>query len=56
LEKTGLTVEEYQRLTIERYDELLVCRTGVYILPVLQGYQPEEYVSHIRQYGDRLRV
>src|SRR5436853_7177742 len=39
-EKTGLTVADHQRLTIERYDELLQCDTGVYILPVLQGYQP----------------
>ena len=31
LEKTGLTVEAHQRLTIERYDELLACDTGVYI-------------------------
>src|SRR5690349_17785232 len=30
LEKTGLTVAEHQRLTIERYDELLACDTGVY--------------------------
>jgi hypothetical protein len=56
LEKTGLTVEDHQRLTIERYDELLACDTGVYILPVLQGYQPSEYVSHLKQYGDRLRT
>jgi hypothetical protein len=54
LEKTGLTVLDHQRLTIERYDELLQCGTGVYILPVLQGYLPEEYVSHIRQYGARV--
>ena len=53
-EKTGLTVLDHQRLTIERYDELLRCATGVYIMPVLQGYFPEEYVSHIRQYGARL--
>jgi hypothetical protein len=53
-EKTGLTIADHQRLTIERYDELLGCTTGVYILPVLQGYQPEEYVAHIRQYGNRL--
>jgi hypothetical protein len=53
-EKTGLTTADHQRLTIERYDELLGCATGVYILPVLQGYLPEEYVSHIQQYGDRL--
>jgi hypothetical protein len=55
-EKTGLTVAEHQWLTIERYDALLACDTGVYIMPVLQGYQPTEYVSHIRQYGDRLRT
>jgi hypothetical protein len=23
-------------------------------MPVLQGYAPEEYVTHIRQYGERL--
>lgn len=54
LNKTGLTVAEHQRLTIERYDALLRCETGCYIMPVLQGYEPEEYVSHIRQYGARL--
>lgn len=54
LKITGLTITEHQRLTIERYDDLLKCDTGVYIIPVLQGYAPEDYVSHIRQYGDRL--
>jgi hypothetical protein len=53
LAQTGLTVADHQRRTIERYDEL-VPLTDVYILPVLQGYQPQEYVSHIRQYGERL--
>ncbi len=43
-------------MTIERYDALLVEQTGAYILPVLQGYRPEEYVDHIRQYGDRLSL
>lgn len=51
---TGLAVAEHQRLTIERYDALLRCETGCYIMPVLQGYTPEEYVSHIDQYGERL--
>lgn len=56
LERTGLTIAEHQRLTIERYDELLTCDTGgIYIMPVLQGYAPEDYVSHIRQYGERLK-
>lgn len=55
LERTGLTVADHQRLTIERYREILACDTaGVTIMPVLQGYQPHEYVSHIRQYGDLL--
>jgi hypothetical protein len=58
LAKTGKTVAEHQRLTIERYDAIhaelqrLGCTT--YLMPVLQGYQPHEYVSHIRQYGERL--
>lgn len=54
LAKTGLTVRDHQRLTVERYDMLLQAGTGVYIMPVLQGYKPEEYVEHIRMYGDRL--
>lgn len=54
--KTGLSVAEHQRLTIERYDELLACDTGgVYIMPVLQGFAPADYVSHLRQYAERLK-
>lgn len=55
LEKTGLTVADHQRLTIERYDALMVYEPPAYIMPVLQGYQPCEYVDHIRKYGARLR-
>lgn len=55
LKKTGLTIPEHQRLTIERYDALLAEEPGVYIMPVLQGYSPSEYVRHIRDYGDRLK-
>jgi hypothetical protein len=56
LKRTGLTVPEHQRLTVERYDELDLAWdvAGVYILPVLQGYAPQDYVAHIRQYGARL--
>jgi hypothetical protein len=54
LDKTGLTIAEHQELTIARYDELLRCETGVYIMPVLQGYEPQDYVSHLHQYGERL--
>lgn len=52
--KTGLSVAEHQRLTVERYDALLACETGVYIMPVLQGFTPAEYVAHVQLYGDRL--
>lgn len=55
LAQTGLTVPDHQRLTIERYDTLLSECLPVYLMPVLQGYQPREYVAHIRQYGDRLQ-
>lgn len=56
LQLTGLTVAAHQRLTIERYGALLACETGgTYIMPVLQGYAPDDYVSHIRQYGARLQ-
>jgi hypothetical protein len=54
LGKTGKTVLEHQRLTIQRYDRLLRCTEGVTIIPVLQGYAPAEYVTHIAMYGDRL--
>lgn len=59
LKRTGLTVADHQRLTIERYDVLRAAwshlgNAGVPILPVLQGYTPQEYVDHVRAYGDRL--
>jgi len=55
LTKTKMSVRQHQFLTIERYDQLLAEDTGVYILPVLQGYTPSSYVDHIRMYGDRLK-
>lgn len=55
LKITGLTIPEHQRLTIERYDALLAEQTGVYILPVLQGFAPVDYMMHVIQYGDRLK-
>lgn len=54
LNKTGLTIAEHQRLTIQRYDEL-ISLTSVPIMPVLQGYAPSDYVNHLHQYGNRLK-
>lgn len=83
LAKTGLTIDDHQRLTIERYDKIRaalrsrrpVRRRGVprprpyriaprrlhrrprtYLMPVIQGYAPADYVAHIRRYGDRLAL
>lgn len=55
LARTGLTVADHQRLTIERYDAIKAAGTGgVYLMPVLQGWTPDDYIAHIRAYGDRL--
>lgn len=54
LNRTGLTVSEHQRLTIERYDQLLACGSPAPIMPVLQGYQSSDYLSHLQQYDARL--
>lgn len=55
VERTGLSVAEHQRLTVERYDALRAEDTdGIYIMPVLQGYQPADYVRHVGMYGARL--
>lgn len=55
LKRTGLTIADHQRLTIERYDALVAENLPVALMPVLQGYAPEDYVRHIRAYGDRLK-
>jgi len=54
LKITGMSVEEHQALTIERYDSLSEIVQGCYLMPVLQGWQAEEYVRHVRDYGARL--
>lgn len=62
LEKTGLTIADHQRLTIERYDALVEALDRLFggvcpfpVIPVLQGYSPADYVRHLHAYGDRLR-
>lgn len=55
LTRTGLTVPDHQRLTIERYDALMRLGLATYVMPVLQGYAPGEYLSHLEQYRSRLR-
>jgi hypothetical protein len=55
LEKTGLSVVDHQRLTIERYDAIKAAwSSSTPLLPVLQGFGQSEYLHHIDDYGDRL--
>lgn len=61
LAKTGLTVEDHQRLTIERYDAILAELRRLFggdppfaFMPVLQGYTVADYLRHIEMYGERL--
>lgn len=53
LSRTGKTVSEHQELTVSRFDNLLELKPHAYIMPVLQGYLPEEYVRHALLYGRR---
>jgi hypothetical protein len=62
LARTGLSVADHQRMTISRYDALFGALNRLFagkcpfpILPVLQGYKPSEYVSHLLAYGRRLK-
>lgn len=62
IQKTGLSIEEHQRLTVERYDALVAAlerlfegRVPFHVMPVLQGFSPESYVDHIKMYGNRLK-
>jgi len=58
LKKLGRTVEDHQQMTTTNYRKLtrelknIECQTQV--MPVLQGYSPEEYANHVRDYGSLL--
>lgn len=54
LNKLNLTVTQCQELTIHRYLQLQKLVERVYIMPVLQGIKPKDYVRHIILYGQRL--
>jgi hypothetical protein len=53
LVRTGLTIADHQRLTIERYDALLPL-VSVPLMPVLQGFRVSDYLAHLDAYGSRL--
>ena len=51
LRKTGLTVRDHQRMTIERYARIKKVSISN-VIPVLQGYSIEEYLNHLEDYGN----
>jgi len=55
LKKTGRTVIEHQTMSIQRYKKIFAylkaLKCSTYLMPVLQGYEPQEYVDHLKQWG-----
>lgn len=54
--KRKMTVQDHQALTIEHYREITQWVDEVYVMPVIQGFSPESYASHVRQYGSLLSI
>lgn len=55
---TGIryTIAEHQRLTVYNYKALRrLLPAHIYLMPVLQGFTPDEYVDCMRLYGDALK-
>lgn len=50
--KTGKTVQEHQRLTIENYLALTRLAPEIQWMPVLQGWLCEDYESHVGMYAE----
>ncbi len=49
--RTGLTVGEHQKRTVDNYAELVTLAPEIPWLPVLQGWLPEEYLLHREMFG-----
>lgn len=55
LSRTGLSVYQHQVQTIINYDTLKkLVKNRLYVMPVLQGSNTEEYKQHLCDYGNRL--
>jgi len=53
LAKTGLSIEEHQRRTIDNYLELCSIAPSVPWMPVLQGWCGGDHLEHVEQYARR---
>lgn len=58
LKATGCTVARHHAMTIARYDNILQALDkrgcNAYLMPVLQGQSPADYVRHLQAYGPRI--
>lgn len=48
--KTGLSVQEHQKRTVQNFLDLRGLDTGAHIIPVVQGYSVDEYIEHVEMY------
>jgi hypothetical protein len=53
LKKTGLTIADHQRLTVENYLELRSLAPELPIAPVVQGYSVDDYLRCVEMYNRR---
>jgi hypothetical protein len=51
LAKTGLSVAEHQKRTVSSYLDLMHRDAALPWFPVLQGWQPSDYLRHVEQYA-----
>lgn len=51
LAKTGKTVTTHQALTIENFLTLRQLAPNLPIIPVLQGWEPDDYLAHVDMYA-----
>lgn len=50
--KTGHTVADHQRRTVDNYLELRTLAPDLPIIPVLQGWSQNDYARHVEQYAN----
>lgn len=50
LEKTGLTIDEHQDRTVENLHRLRALNDGIKYIPVLQGYDLQDYYNHFEKF------
>lgn len=53
LARTGKTVLEHQKLTIDNFIELRTIAPDLPIIPALQGWEPNDYLKHNEMYAAR---